>query len=149
MRFSELPTQPERPEPVENDTPETAIPVKLFDKLFVSTAGTDEAPEAPCLLDDGEGGTFEGDMTNTVWWRIEGTGGSITIDTGGSDFDTMVAVYLVEDGVVGAQVGCVDDVGESLQALITFETAGDASYLVQTGGFGGGTGNLALVIYEP
>lgn len=149
VRFSELPDQPERAEPVENDTPETAIPVKLFDKLFVSTAGTDEAPEAPCLLDDGEGGTFEGDMTNTVWWRIEGTGGSITIDTGGSSFDTMVAVYLVEDGVVGAQVGCVDDVGESLQALITFATIGDASYLVQTGGFGGETGDLALVIYEP
>ena len=29
VRFSELPTQPERPDPVENDTPETAIPVKL------------------------------------------------------------------------------------------------------------------------
>jgi hypothetical protein len=149
VRFSEFPSRPERPEPVANDTPDTAIPVKLFDKLFVSTAGTDKAPEAACLLDDGEGGTFEGDMTNTVWWRLEGTGSSITIDTGGSTFDTMVAVYLVEDGVVGAQVGCVDDVGESLQALITFDTAGDASYLVQTGGFGGETGDLALVIYEP
>jgi hypothetical protein len=33
--------------------------------------------------------------------------------------------------------------------LITFDTAGDGSYLVQTGGFGGETGDLALVIYEP
>ena len=103
----------------------------------MSTAGTAEAPEAPCLIDDGEGGTFEGPMTNTVWWRIEATGGSITVDTAGSPFDTMVAVYLVEDGRGWCAVGCVDDVDESLQALVTFETAGDASYLVQTGGFGG------------
>ena len=124
-----------RSEPAQNDTPETAIPLKVGDKVLVPTAGTAEAPEAPCLFDDGEGGTFEGPMTNTVWWRIEGTGDSMTVDTGGSDFDTMVAVYLVEDGAVGAQIVCVDDVDESLQALVTFETAGDASYLVQTGGF--------------
>ena len=54
----------------------------------------------------------------------------------------MVAVYVVEDGAVGAQIVCVDDVDESLQALVTFETAGDASYFVQTGGFGGDTGDL-------
>ena len=100
-------------------------------------------------MDDGEGGTFDGPMTNTVWWRIEATGGSITVDTGGSNFDTLVAVYLVEDGAVGAQIACVDDVDESLQALVTFETVGDASYLVQVGGFGGETGDLALAIYEP
>ena len=149
VRYAQLPDRPQRVEPVANDTPETAIPLKLFDKLIVSTAGTNEAPEAPCLMDDGEGGTFDGPMTNTVWWRIEATGSSITVDTGGSTFDTMVAVYLVEDGTVGAQVACVDDVDESLQALVTFETAGDASYLLQTGGFGGGTGDLALAIYEP
>jgi hypothetical protein len=149
VRYAQLPGRPPSVEPVPNDTPETATPLKLYDKLIVSTAGAEDAPEAPCLLDDGEGGTFEGNLTHTVWWRIEGTGGSITVDTGGSVFDTMVAVYLVEDGVVGAQVGCVDDVGENLQALITFETAADASYLVQTGGFGGETGDLALAIYEP
>ena len=149
VRYAQLPGRPPRVEPVPNDTPESATPLKLFDKLIFSTAGAADAPEAPCMLDDGEGGTFEGSLTNTVWWRIEGTGGSITVDTGGSSFDTMVAVYLVENGAVGAQVGCVDDAGESLQALITFDTAADASYLVQTGGFGGETGDLALAIYEP
>ena len=43
VRFSELPDQPERPEPVENDTPETAIPLKLGDKLLVNNAGADGA----------------------------------------------------------------------------------------------------------
>ena len=63
VRFSELPDQPERPEPVENDTPETAIPLKLGDKVLVNIAGAEESPEVPCLVDDGEGGTFEGLMT--------------------------------------------------------------------------------------
>ena len=149
VRFAELPSHQKRAEPVTNDTPETAIPLKLCRQADRVDGRCREAPEAPCLFDDGEGGTFEGPMTHTVWWRIEATGGSITVDTGGSTFDTLVAVYLVEDGAVGAQIACVDDVDESLQALVTFETVGDASYLVQAGGFGGETGDLALAIYEP
>ena len=148
VRFSELPDQPERPEPVENDTPETAIPLKLGDKVLVNIAGAEESPEVPCLVDDGEGGTFEGLMTNTVWWRIEGTGGSITVDTAGSGFDTMIAVYVADGDAVGASVGCVDDVDEGLEARITFDTAVDASYFVQTGGFGGSTGDLSVLVYE-
>ena len=148
VRFSELPDRPERPEPVENDTPDTAIPLKLGDKVLVNTAGAEEVPEAPCLLDDGDGGTFEGLITHTVWWRIEGTGGPITVDTGGSGFDTIVAVYVAEGDAVGASVGCVDDVDEGLEARITFDTAADASYFVQTGGFAGSTGDLSILIYE-
>ena len=39
MRFSELPGRPERPEPVQNDTPETAIPLKVGDKVLVHDGG--------------------------------------------------------------------------------------------------------------
>ena len=145
---SKVPARTEHADPVANDTPDAAVPLKLFDNVTVSTAGTAEAPEVTCLLDDGEGATFDGPITNTVWWRIEGTGTSITVDTAGSAFDTMVAVYLAEGDKVGAQVGCVDDVDESLQGRITLETASDAAYLVQTGGFGGATGDLNLSIYE-
>lgn len=148
VRFSELPGRPERPEPVANDTPETAIPLKLGDKVLVNIAGAEDAPEVPCLVDDGEGGTFEGLMTNTVWWRVEGIGGPITVDTAGSGFDTMIAVYVADGDPVGASIGCVDDVDEGLEARITFDTAADASYFVQTGGFGGSTGDLSVLVYE-
>jgi hypothetical protein len=149
IRISELPARHERAQPVENDTPDTAIPLKIGDKLIVSTTGTEAVPEVPCLLDDGEGGTFEVPISNTVWWRIEGTGGSLTIDTAGSSFDTVVAVYLVDGTSVGEQVGCVDDVDEGAQARITFDAAAGASYFVQTGGFDGETGDLAMLISEP
>ena len=149
VRFAELPAHEKRAEPPANDALETAIPLKLGDKLIVSTAGAAEAPEAPCTFTDPEGSPYEGPITHTVWWRIEGTGGSITVDTAGSTFDTMVAVYVADGDAVGAQVGCVDDVDEGLEARITFDTASDTSYFVQTGGFGGGRGDLSLLISEP
>ena len=148
VRISELPARHERAEPVENDTPDTALPIKLGDKVLVNTTGAEDAPEAACLMDDGEGGTFEAPITNTVWWRIEGAGSPITVDTGGSSFDTMVAVYVVDGSDVGAAVGCVDDVDEGVEARITFDTASDASYFVQTGGFDGSTGDLNVLVYE-
>ena len=58
----------------------------------------------------------------------------------------MVAVYVADGDAVGASVGCVDDVDEGLEARITFETAVDASYFVQTGGFGGSTGDLSVLV---
>jgi hypothetical protein len=148
IRSSQLPGRHERVKPVANDAPDAAIPLTIGDKLLVSTAGADEAPEASCFLDNGEGGTFEGPITYTVWWRIEGTGGPITIDTGGSTFDTIVAVYAADGDAVGEHLGCVDDVEDSLQARITIDTATDASYFVQTGGFGGERGDLSLLISE-
>jgi hypothetical protein len=147
-RGSQLPGRHQRAKPVENDTPETAIPLTIGDNLIAATAGADEAPEAACTLDDGEGGTFPSPITHTVWWRIEGTGAPITVDTGGSTFDTMIAVYRAEGATVGTELGCVDDVDDSLAARITFETASDASYLIQTGGFGGGTGDVNVSVYE-
>ena len=50
VRISELPGRDVPSEPAQNDTPETAIPLKVGDKVLVSTAGTAAAPEAPCLL---------------------------------------------------------------------------------------------------
>jgi len=60
----------------------------------------------------------------------------------------MVAVYVVDGTSVGASIGCVDDVDEDVEARITFDTALDASYLVQTGGFDGSTGDLNVLVYE-
>jgi len=39
IRISELPARHERAQPVENDTPDTALPLKLGDKVLVNTAG--------------------------------------------------------------------------------------------------------------
>ena len=79
-------------------------------------------------------------MGHTVWFRVQGTGSEVTVDTAGSDYDTVAAAY-VSDGAGGfTEVACVDDVpldpfGRTLQAAITFPTEIGTTYYVQIGGF--------------
>jgi hypothetical protein len=89
----------------------------------------------PCT-DEHEPEEFPVPIGKTLWYSFEGTGGPVTTDSAGSNFDTVI-------GVCGAelnQIACVDDVvdepGFSLQAAATIDTAEGASYLVQVGGFG-------------
>ena len=60
------------------------------------------------------------------------------MDTGGSNFDTALGVYV--EGPEGLeQVECVDGVFDdvfSLQAAVTIDTDPGRTYLVQVGGFG-------------
>jgi hypothetical protein len=79
---------------------------------------------------------------HTVWYRVTGTGGPITIETAGSDYDTVVAVYE-SAGLVPVPDGCVDDVffesfdpeARTLQSSVTFASESGVVYLVQVGGF--------------
>ena len=56
--------------------------------------------------------TFEVPFGFTAWWTFNGTGGQVTIDTAGSTFDTVLAVYTGSPGSF-TQVACVDDVSRS------------------------------------
>ncbi len=64
----------------------------------------------PCMVveDFDEHRSIEIPVEHTVWYTVTGTGGSITVDTAGSDFDTVIAVY---EGAPdeSATVACVDD----------------------------------------
>jgi hypothetical protein len=114
----------------------------------VRTGGTALDAEEPCTFE------FYGmveplPLGHTAWWTFAGTGGDVTIDTAGSDFDTIVGVYVLEAGSF-VQVGCVDDVFDpeteegSLQSRVTVETVGGETYYVQAGGFDGSAGTLRL-----
>ena len=145
VRFAQLPGRPVHVEPAVNDTPEGAIPIEIGSKLVASTDGTEEAAEVPCTVSDPEGGDHEAPMTHSLWWLIDGTGGPITVDTGNSSFDTLLAVYVADGDTVGTQVGCVDDLEETLQARLTFDSTAGQRYFIQAGGFGGETGDLSLL----
>ena len=54
---------------------------------------------------EGEFDTFG----RTLWYTIEGTGDPVTVDTGGSNFDTLIGVYEL-DGEVFTEIACIDDV---------------------------------------
>jgi hypothetical protein len=147
-RNKEIFTNPSGPKPggkvPANDLPSGAKLLVVGQKTSVATKGASPEREAPyeCLTFDEGGEVFEIPVGHTVWYRIVGTGGPITVDTAGSDYDTVIAVYTSDgaggfDPVPGA---CVDDVpldpvGRTLQAAVTWDSVAGTTYYVQIGGF--------------
>jgi hypothetical protein len=123
------------PAPV-NDTPDGAIALHVGSRLNASNVAAALEPEIQ-LQDCPEG--FFDQFGRTLWYTVEGTGSPITIDTAGSNFDTLIAVYVATDpGFV--EIGCIDDVesdpvGATFQAALTFDTGEGVTYYVQIGGY--------------
>jgi len=141
-------TQPSGPKstgkPPANDLPSGALAVSIGTKLNQQTGNAALDMEEPtCLVEqDEEGNEVPIGILRTVWFSLIGTGAEVTIDTAGSGFDTVIAVYTeAADGSLELVDGaCVDDVplepvGETLQAAVTFEAADGTTYLIQVGGF--------------
>lgn len=119
-----------------NDLPTGAITLAPGARTSTATRGASPAAEAAfdCLGDLPVG--------HTVWYRIVGTGGTITVDTAGSDYDTVAAVYTSPSAGTYTPLAdaCVDDVplrpvGRTLQSAVSFATTAGATYYVQIGGF--------------
>ncbi len=127
-----------------NDLPSGAKLLTVGSKTSVATKGASPDREAPyeCLTFDEGGEVFEIPVGSTVWYKIVGTGGPVTVDTAGSDYDTVIAVYT-SDGAGGftpVPGACLDDVpiepiGRTLQAAVTWDTVAGTTYYVQIGGY--------------
>ncbi len=88
--------------------------------------------------------------TASVWWSWTAPGnGTVTIDTVGSDFDTVLAAYT-GDAVSALQlVAENDDIQvDDVDSRITFEAIADTRYRIQINGFGSATGNITLRIAQ-
>lgn len=130
------PAGPKRAAAPTNDGPDGAIALHVGSRFNTSTVGAAAEPEIQ-LENCPEG--FVDQFGNTLWYTIEGTGSPITIDTAGSNFDTLIAVYLPTDTGF-EEIACIDDVefepiGSTLQAALTFDTEDGVTYYVQIGGF--------------
>jgi hypothetical protein len=147
-RSKSITTFPSGPKPggkvPSNDLPSGAKLLTVGARTSVATKGASPEREAPyeCLTFNFDGEVFEVPVGHTVWYRIVGTGGPVTVDTAGSDFDTVIAVYT-SNGAGGFNPvpgACVDDVavspfGASLQSSVTWDTVAGTTYYVQIGGF--------------
>ena len=128
-----------------NDLPSGAKLLTVGSKTSVATKGASPDREAPyeCLTfeEDGEASSRSRSGTRS------GTGssapaGPVTVDTAGSDYDTVVAVYTADGagGFTPVPDACVDDVplepiGRTLQSAVTFDTVAGTTYYVQIGGY--------------
>lgn len=118
-------------QPPENDDRDDAA---TFDGLpFTASQSTigatlEEDEPAPC-----------GMIGSTVWYAYEAAGsGDVVVDTHGSGFDTVLAVY--EEGSL---LGCNDD-GDGTASDLEFTAEGERTYLIQVGGHEGDVGALEL-----
>jgi hypothetical protein len=140
-------TNPQGPKPggkaPANDLPAKATTLRVPSTATAATKGATPDAEASfeCMTFSDGGETFEVPVRHTVWYRVQGTGGTVTVDTAGSNFDTVAAAYTAAGGAyVPVPGACIDDValepvGRSLQAAISFATVAGTWYYVQVGGY--------------
>ena len=80
----------------------------------------------------------------SIWWYWTAPAtGQMTIDTFGSSFDTLLAVYT------GSSVGSLtpiasNDVSGSLQSQVTFTAVSGTTYRIAVDGYNGETGDIIL-----
>ncbi len=82
----------------------------------------------------------------SVWWVWTAPAdGSVTIDTGGSTFDTGLGVYT-GNSVSGLTVVAQDDDDASLglQSKVTFDATAGTAYHIAVDGFAAATGSITL-----
>jgi hypothetical protein len=95
-----------------------------------------------------------GDLGSDIWYGyVAREGGFISIDTCGSDFDTVVAVYNGCNCPPGTLLVCNDDAIDgpcagTLQSAVQLPVVAGNCYTIQVGGFRGlqGDGLLAITI---
>lgn len=85
----------------------------------------------------------------SVWWRWTATeNGLISVETTGSDFDTVLAIYTGSS--VGALTRLVsdDDSGGGGASRATFNAVAGTTYRIAVDGYGSATGNISLSLAQ-
>jgi len=120
------------------------------DDLADATAvagGTVTGANLAATGESGEPAAGVSGAANTVWWSwAAAAGGSVTIDTVGSNFDTLLAVYTRTGAGDLALVAANDDFDapNTYASRVTFDAAAGTTYLVAVDGFLNETGRIVL-----
>jgi hypothetical protein len=133
----------------------SGIPVRccpLQDGTPMTTFDATVEPGEP--LTPGNGfcmvGTTQITMVKTTWYRVIGNGGTMSIDTADSNFDTVLAAYFSPTPSLTDPLPCSDDANGTQQSALSFQTEAGRAYLIQVGGCNacagsiGSSGNLVM-----
>jgi subtilisin family serine protease len=132
----------------ENDPFEEAVLLTSPISLSASTVrATMQSGEPRRCLDPSDG--VVDNIGATVWYRLEpGYRTEMTIDTAGSDFDTILGLY--EGATVDAltALACNDDIAGHTSARVSADVFPGHTYWVQASGSSGATGTLSLAVSD-
>ncbi|MDT9177007.1 MAG: S8 family serine peptidase [Limnospira sp. PMC 1291.21] len=82
---------------------------------------------------------------SSVWWNWTApSSGTATINTNGSDFDTVLGVYTGSSISGLTEIASDDNSGFGLQSQVTFNAVGGTNYKIAVDGFNGAQGNINL-----
>jgi hypothetical protein len=88
----------------------------------------------------------------SVWYRwTSPVSGNVTINTVGSDFDTLLAVYTGDSFGALNLIAQNDDIVNTVikQSLVTFNAVADTTYRIAVDGWGAAVGGVTLNINPP
>lgn len=98
-----------------------------------ANTGTEPGEPSPC-----------GGMASTVWYEwTSPSSGLVTVDTGGSGYDTVLAAYTGTTVATLTNLDCNDD-AIGLQSRIQFYCDEGVTYRIQVGGYFGAQGSMTL-----
>ena len=102
---------------------------------ITGTQGTLNASNVGATSEDGEDTLY--DSTATLWFKWTApTNGNMTIDTFGSDFDTMLGVYTGTGIGDLVEVALNDDADDDIrQSCVYFNAEEGVTYFIMAGGF--------------
>jgi hypothetical protein len=91
------------------------------------------------LLTPGGNGECSGrKMVATTWYRILGNGGTVSVNTAGSNFDTVLSIYAAPTPTLTDGLPCNDDVASgNVTSAVSFPSVAGRAYLIQAGGCSG------------
>lgn len=116
--------------------------------LSSSATGTVRGSSVGSSAEAGERPHWTGNpAARSVWYRwVAPSGGRVTMNTRGSDFDTLLAVYTGSAVNALVSVASNDDGGNDLgvQSLVTFTATAGTTYRIAVDGYGGGFGAVQL-----
>ena len=105
-----------------------------------SNVGASKEAGEPAKLAGNAGG-------RSVWWTWTApTSGKVTLDTHGSNFDTLLGVYTGTSVSALTLIGANDDdpAGGTTTSKLVFNAVAGTTYQIQVDGYGGASGNITL-----
>jgi hypothetical protein len=98
-------------------------------------------------------------LTTSIWWQWTApASGTVDINTFGSDYDTLLAVYtapIANPGLADIELAAESDdamrggLPVSLQSQVLFQAVAGTTYYIAVDGFGNDTGNVSLHLGMP
>ncbi|MFZ4573884.1 MAG: GC-type dockerin domain-anchored protein, partial [Phycisphaerales bacterium] len=119
-----------------NDSCANAVPVTAASSTFADNWGPFDANATECNAASNSG----------VWFtHTAACTGTLTINTIGSSFDTILSIYQGSCPFDAAElVGCNDDSAGTLGSTVTFDATEGQTYAIRVGGFGNRAGMIQL-----